>query len=171
MSCKSCRPLGALFVSAALLAVGVPSGAAAQTDGPLFGEGHLRLVVSPFTHHWRPSEEHRHVYALGAEWQRSDSWLGGASYFRNSFGQPSAYLYVGKRWEGLFGRPQLYGQVSGGLMYGYRGKYEDKVPLNNNGFSPGALVSMGWQFNRNASLTAHLLGDAGVMFQFGWDLR
>jgi hypothetical protein len=160
-------------MSAAVLALGMPSGAAAQAapDGSWLGQGHVRLVASPFTHHWRPSEEHRRVWALGAEWQRSDGWLAGGSYFSNSFGQPSAYLYVGKRWEGLFGRPQLFGQVSGGLMYGYRGKYEDKVPFNNNGFSPGALVSMGWQFNRNASLTAHLLGDAGVMFQFGWDLR
>lgn len=165
------RPFGAFFLGVAAATLLVPSHAQAQAAPGVLGEGHLRLVASPFSHHWRPSDEHRHVWALGAEWQRSDSWLAGGSFFSNSFGQPSGYLYVGKRWEGLFGRPQLYGQVSGGLMYGYRGKYEDKVPFNNNGFSPGALVSMGWQFNRNASLTAHLLGDAGVMFQFGWDLR
>jgi hypothetical protein len=40
-----------------------------------------------------------------------------------------------------------------------------------NGFSPGALVSMGWQFERRASAAVHLLGDAGLMLQLSWDLR
>ena len=108
---------------------------------------------------------------MGFERQRSDDWLAGASYFRNSFGQPSAYLYVGKRFPALFGMEQLHGQATGGLMYGYRGKYEDKVPFNNNGFSPGATVSLGWQFNKNWALTAHALGDAAIMFQLSYDLR
>jgi hypothetical protein len=56
-------------------------------------------------------------------------------------------------------------------MYGYRGKYEDKVPFNNNGFSPGALVSVGWQFNRTTSVQLNALGDAGVMFQLSYDWR
>ncbi len=141
-------------------------------EGPgLLGEGHWRIVGSPFSQHIRPSDEHRHVWALGFERQRSDDWLAGASYFRNSFGQPSAYLYVGKRFPALFGMEQLHGQATGGLMYGYRGKYEDKVPFNNNGFSPGATVSLGWQFNKNWALTAHALGDAAIMFQLSYDLR
>jgi len=135
------------------------------------GPGYWRLAVSPFSYHFRYSAEHQYVWAMGGEWQRPDDWLAGASYFSNSFGQPSAYLYVGKRWTNLFGEPRLFTQLSGGLLYGYRGKYEDKVPLNHNGFSPGALVSLGWQFNRNFALTGHLLGDAGVMLQLSWDLR
>ena len=35
-------------------------------------------------------------------------------------------------------------------MYGYRGEYEDKVPLNSNGFSPGLLLSLGWAFDKRA---------------------
>jgi hypothetical protein len=97
--------------------------------------------------------------------------LAGASYFSNSFGQPSAYLYVGKRFPHLFGQEPLFAQVSGGLMYGYRGTYQHKVPLNYNGYSPGALVSLGWQFNNNTSATLHMLGDAGVMIQLAWDLK
>jgi hypothetical protein len=30
---------------------------------------------------------------------------------------------------------------------------------------------VGWQFNRQASLTVHALGDAAVMFQLAWDWR
>ena len=33
--------------------------------------------------------------ALGAERQGDTGWLYGGSYFSNSFGQPSAYAYVG----------------------------------------------------------------------------
>ena len=143
-----------------------------SAEGPgLLGEGHWRLVVSPFSQHFRPSDEHRHVWAIGVERQRDDNWLAGGSYFRNSFGQPSAYLYVGKRWNRLFGVEELFGQATAGLLYGYRGKYEDKVPLNNNGFSPGALVSMGWQFNKQFAVTGHLLGDAALMIQLSYDLR
>ena len=135
------------------------------------GQGYWRLAVAPFSHHFRYSAEHRYVWALGGEWQRTDDWLAGASYFNNSFGQPSAYLYVGKRWTSLFGEPQLFAQASGGMLYGYRGKYEDKVPLNHKGFSPGALVSLGWQFNKHVAVTGHMLGDAGAMVQLSYDLR
>jgi len=144
-----------------------------EPAGPgLLGEGYWRLVGSPYSHHWRYSDEHRRVWAIGAERQRSDNWLAGASYFRNSFGQPSAYLYAGKRYPGVWERhPQLFLQWSAGMLYGYRGKFEDKVPLNNNGFSPGALASAGWAFGNGAAVTAHFLGDAGVMFQLSFDLR
>jgi hypothetical protein len=133
--------------------------------------GHWRAAVSPFAPHLRYSPEHEDVWALAIERQRADNWMAGASFFSNSFGQPSGYLYLGRRFPALMGHPQLFGQLSGGLLYGYRGKYQNKVPFNHNGFSPGALASIGWQFNRQASLTVHAVGDAAVMFQFGWDFR
>ena len=133
--------------------------------------GHWRFVLAPFAHHFRYSEEHRYVWGMGMERQRGDDWIAGASFFKNSFGQPSSYLYVGKRFPALFDQPQLFGQVSGGLLYGYRGKFQHKVPLNSNGFSPGALVSLGWQFTPRVAATAHMLGDAGVMFQLSYELN
>jgi hypothetical protein len=166
------RPLGAIFLSAALaLLAGHTGSARADDTSELLGPGYWRAAVSPFSHHFRYSAEHRYVWALGVERQRSDDWLAGISYFRNSFGQPSSYTYVGKRFPALFGEPQLFAQASGGILYGYRGKYQSKVPLNYNGFSPGALVSMGWQFNKDSAATLHLLGDAGLMIQLSWDLR
>lgn len=141
-------------------------------DTNLFGPGHWRLVVSPYTLHWRPSDEHRRVWALGAERQRSDNWLAGASYFRNSFGQPSAYLYVGKRYPAVWAQqPQLFVQWSAGLLYGYRGAFKDKVPFNRNGFAPGAVVSVGWQFTKQFSAQANVLGTAALMLQLSIDFR
>ena len=133
--------------------------------------GHWRFVVSPFSLHFRYSDEHRYVWAIGMERQRSDDWVAGASFFSNSFGQPSSYVYVGKRFASLFDQPQLFGQLSAGLLYGYRGAYQHKVPANYKGFSPGALVSMGWQFTPRVAVTAHLLGDAGMMLQLSYELN
>jgi hypothetical protein len=133
--------------------------------------GHWRAVASPYTLHWRPSPEHRRVVALGLERQSADHWLLGGSLFRNSFGQPSAYAYLGQRHDDFLGTPRLFFQWSAGVMYGYRGKYQRKVPLNLHGFAPGAVVSLGWQIDRQVSLAAHALGDAGVMLQLGYDWR
>lgn len=145
----------------------------AATNGHAWREqAHWRLAAAPMAHHFRYDEEHRRVWAVALERQRYDGWLLGGSRFSNSFGQPSAYLYLGHRFDSPFGLPPgFFGQVSAGLMYGYRGRFADKVPLNVNGFSPGALVSMGWQFERRASAMLHMLGDAGVMLQLSWDIR
>lgn len=134
--------------------------------------GQWRLLGSPYMGHFRPSEEHQPVWALGVERRRdSDGRLVGAAYFSNSFGQPSAYLYVGRHVDHVFGVPQWTAQITGGLLYGYRGKYESKVPMNVNGFAPGLVVSTGWQFTKDFSSELHLLGDAGVMWQLSWRLR
>jgi hypothetical protein len=129
-----------------------------------------RIAVSPYTHHWRFSSEHRPVYALAVERHRDDGWLAGVSPFRNSFGQPSSYAYLGRRFDNLFGEPQLFGQFSAGILYGYKGRYKHKVPFNVRGFAPGALLSAGWRSQGGFSVTAHLLGDAGVMLQLAIDL-
>lgn len=176
MKSLNTRPFGAAALCAASGCVATlllgATGAARADDGPgLLGTGHWRVVGSPFAYHFRSSDEHRYVYALGIERQRDDNWLGGASYFRNSFGQPSSYTYVGKRFPQLLDRPELFGQFTAGVLYGYRGKYADKVPLNYDGFSPGAVVTLGWQFNKQLSIAAHMLGDAAVMMQLSYDLR
>jgi hypothetical protein len=135
------------------------------------GEGFWRLAAAPYAPHFRYSEEHRAVVAVAIERQRPDRWLAGLSLFRNSFGQPSAYGYVGRRHPDLFDVQPLFFQWSVGVLYGYKGKYKNKVALNVGGFAPGALVGLGWQVNRDTAATVHLLGDAAVMFQFSYDLR
>jgi hypothetical protein len=129
-----------------------------------------RIAVSPYTIHFRPSSEHQHVWAIGVERENARRWVLGAAYFRNSFGQPSGYVSIGQRYVGPGYLPELYFQWSAGLVYGYRGDYEFKVPLNNNGFSPGALISLGWVIDRQWSTQVNLLGDAGLMLQLNYTL-
>ncbi len=133
--------------------------------------GYARLVASPYTIHFSPSDEHEWVWGVGLEWQRPDQWMFGAVYFRNSFGQPSGYLYAGQRYYDFFGRRQLFLQWTAGLLYGYVDEYQDKVPFNQDGFSPGVVLSAGWQFDRRWNAQLNLLGNAGVMLQLSYDFR
>lgn len=160
----------AAIVLPCVFAFGAGAARSSDTEAP-DDAAHWRLAVSPATHHWHHNPEHRQVWALAAERQRDDGWLRGASFFGNSFGQPSGYLYVGKRYDNWLGQPQLFLQWSAGLMYGYVGRFKNKVPLNVDGFSPGVLLSAGWQFDRHASAQFNLLGDAGVMLQLSFELR
>ena len=108
---------------------------------------------------------------MAIERQRPDDWLAGFSLFRKSFGQPSAYAYVGKRFNRLWDVEPLFFQASAGVLYGYAGKYKNKVALNVAGFAPGGLVGLGWKFNDQSAATLHLLGDAAVMLQLSCDFK
>ena len=156
-------PTGALVFALAAAAASPAAAAEAQ--------GEWRFAVAPFTVHWRPSPEHKPVWAIGVERQRADGMLGGISFFSNSFGQDSSYYYIGQRYTGVGGRQEAYFVWSAGLLYGYRGEYEDKVPLNHRGYSPGALVGLGWVLDRDASAQLNVLGDAAVMLQLNYAFR
>ena len=130
-----------------------------------------RVTTSPYTYHYSRDPNHTHVYMLGAEHQRADGFVLGGTLFQNSFGQPSAYLYVGQRFDGLLGVAPLFAHVTGGLLYGYREPYQNKVPLNYKGFSPGFVPSLGWQFTPVLSVQLNFLGNSALMFQFSADIR
>ncbi len=91
----------------------------------------------------------------------------GLALFRNSFGQPSAYIYVGQQWNNLMGNPQLFAKVSAGLIYGYKGKYQHKIPFNDYGIAPAIIPSVGYSFTRDDSLQVMVLGTAGLLFSYG----
>ena len=128
-------------------------------------------MASPYTYHFSRDSNHRHVYMLGLEKQDAEAIIIGGSLFQNSFGQPSAYLYGGKRFDGLTRYEPLFVQVTGGLLYGYKPPYDKKVPLNYKGFSPGAVLSVGWQFTPMLSAQANFLGNSALMFQVSADFR
>lgn len=170
----------ALLFSMALSVAPWPSNA--QSDKPEPGaeiaaaatsEDHWRLMGSPYTVHYHKDNdgEHQPVYMIGLERQRSDGWVWGGIYFSNSFGQPSGYVYVGEKITQFSRWDKLFVQWTAGVLYGYKYPYEDKVPFNVNGFSPGATVGLGWQFTRDFSMQAIALGAAGLMFQVAIDLR
>jgi hypothetical protein len=173
---RFCRPalcslllaMAGLFGNGAAMAQATPSVATTGADAD-----HWRLVVSPYTLHFGADDDNDReaVYGIGLERQRADDWFGGGTYFSNSFGQPSGFVYVGQRYGNLFSVEQLFAKWSVGILYGYKEPYEDKVPLNYNGWSPGLVLAMGWQFTRQFSMQANLLGSAGLMLQLSIDFR
>lgn len=145
-----------------------PASAATASPGVLAGYT-VRAMASAYTFHYSRSPDHRHVYMLGLELQDREGFIAGGTAFTNSFGQPSTYLYVGKRYEHLAGYDPLFAQVTGGLLYGYKPPFEKKVPLNYRGFSPGAVLSVGWQFTPKYSAQLNFLGNSALMFQVSAD--
>jgi hypothetical protein len=135
------------------------------------GSANWRVMASPYTYHYSRDPNHRPVWMLGVERQRSDDLLWGLCYFSNSFGQPSGFLYGGQRLYDFSAYPQLYAQWSAGLMYGYKGEYQDKVPFNHRGFSPGLVLAVGWQFSPRYAAQVNVLGNSAAMLQFSIDFR
>lgn len=124
------------------------------------------LMLSPYTRHFENNPQYESVWLVGVLRERSDASIAGVALFSNSFGQPSAYFFPwGKIYRNVFGNPKLYAQISAGLLYGYRGQFEDKVPLNYNGFSPGVVPAIGWEFARGYRAQIDLIGLNAAMFQ------
>jgi hypothetical protein len=123
------------------------------------------VFVSPYTHHWRHAENHRPVALVGVVRHLPGDRACGASLFSNSFGQPSAYAFTAWEWPRLSARrPQWYASLSAGILYGYVEPYQNKVPLNVRGFSPGVIPALGYRLTEGRSAEVHVLGTAALMF-------
>ncbi|AMM23598.1 hypothetical protein AX767_03995 [Variovorax sp. PAMC 28711] len=139
---------------------------AQQRTAPADDGSHWEVIVSPYTLHWHRDEAHRHVLLLGLERAQPDGTLWGGALFRNSFGQATGYAYYGHVWEGLFDQPSLYAKLTGGILYGYRGRYKDKVPFNHGGVSPALIPAIGWRLTPRDAVQVAALGKAGVTFSY-----
>jgi hypothetical protein len=146
--------------------------AVAPTPAPATepSKGTWRLIASPYSFHYSQDTEHRPVWMVGVERQYPSSYLWGATYFSNSFGQPSGFVYGGQRLNHWSAYDQLYAQWTAGILYGYKGEFKDKVPFNYGGFSPGAVLAVGWQFTPMYALQLNVLGNSALMVQFSLDL-
>ena len=125
------------------------------------------LTFSPFTHHWSQNPEHKKVVLVAIDEQLPGDRLCGVSFFSNSFGQPSVYVYAGQQFNNLLGKPHLFAKVTAGIMYGYVAPYENKVPLNHNGFNPAVIPSVGYKLSQHDSVQVKFLGTAALMFSYG----
>lgn len=128
----------------------------------------LMIQAGPYVIHRDYSPEHNPWPLLvGAEWGDPNRVALGGAAFRNSFYQPCFYLYAAKRWFLPSVHDNVYLKLSGGPLYGYRGKYEKKVPFNHNGFGLAVLPAIGYQSGRT-NVQAVLLGTAAVIFTVGY---
>jgi len=140
----------------------------AQQDAevPASADPKMQWQMSPYTLHFSPSPEHKNVYMVGLEREFADGKLDGATFFSNSFGQESMYIYPwGKVYHEVWGIKPLSFKWTAGLLYGYKPPYENKVPLNHNGFSPGVIIALAYEFKPGYSAQVNALGTAGLMFQ------
>lgn len=159
---KWIRILSGLIVTqlASIAAAQPQDGLAPAADSKLYWQ------FSPYTLHFRPSEDHSDVVMAGLERVHANGALDGVTVFSNSFGQPCAYIYPwGRVYPGVLGIRPLSFKWTAGVLVGYREPYENKVPLNFNGISPGAIVALSYEFKPGWSAQVDLLGTAGLMFQ------
>lgn len=75
-------------------------------------------------------------------------------------------LYGGKRWFIPPVSENLYVKVAGALVYGYRKPYENKLPINHDGYGLAIVPAVGYQFGR-ANVQLVFLGSAAAVVTFG----
>lgn len=127
---------------------------------------------SPYTEHFRHNPEYaKHTYLvdLGIQSQYdkvwgSDATLFGLAIFKNSYGQPSQYIYWGQQWDI---KPWLYAKVTAGLLHGYKGKYKSNIPFNDLGVAPAIIPSVGLRYG-NFRVEGVVLGFSALMFNVGY---
>ncbi len=143
--------LSALLCAFALLARAADDPAGAATGAPAEAPKNRWLIqTSVYTDHFNTSTPHqKYLNLVGLEWWAPGNWLMGAAAFRNSFNQPAQYVYIGKLWRPWENYPLVHVKLTGGLLHGYKGKYQDRVPLNSEThIAPLILPSIGLSGNR-----------------------
>jgi hypothetical protein len=125
------------------------------------------LETSVYTKHFHYDPAHdNHQHLILGEWNVTEQWLVGASEFDNSFGQASQYVYGGYRFRPFESLQPLYFKLSAGLVHGYTGQYQNKIPFNNSGIAPVIVPSVGYCFNRFCSELV-VFGAVGALVTFG----
>jgi hypothetical protein len=165
------RLAGGLFALVFAVAEVKAGGSDTRDDGAAgswFGSEwtEVRLHTSVLTHHFDPDPNHvDDQHLIGIEAHRDNDWLVGFAWFRNSFGQPSQYAFIGRQGD-ILGSPHWYWKLSGGLLHGYDGAYQDKIPLNDLGIAPAILPAVGFRYGPLV-LEASLGGAAVVLLTAG----
>ncbi|MBA2960908.1 MULTISPECIES: hypothetical protein [Ramlibacter] len=131
----------------------------------------LQLRISPYTLHFSDSPEHKDAMGVSLARVRSDGWMFGGAAFRNSFGQPCVYAFGGREYQNPFGWADTYWSWTAGIVYGYKPPYDNKVPLNKNGFSPVIVPSLGYRLRPDLAVEVGMLGTSGLTFSVVMNLR
>jgi hypothetical protein len=134
----------------------------------VFDKGDYILVqTSLYTLHFDPDEDHtNNQRLLAVELDKASGWIFGFAAFRNSFDQPSQYLYAGYSWTLPKTRDMAYFKLTGGLLHGYKGEHQDAIPFNSSGIAPAILPSFGIKY-KWVSSELMIFGTAGLMLSLG----
>lgn len=125
------------------------------------------FIAMPLVMHWESSPDHKYSIAFAIErLNESTDYLQGFSLFQNSFGQPSAYAYIGMRWKNVWDNPKITFKLTGGILYGYVDKWKDRVPFNYNGFSPAVVPVLVYHLDRDHTFDVMVLGVGGLGFSY-----
>jgi len=108
------------------------------------------------------------------EWRLKDYWIGGqwlvgASFFDNSFGQSSQFVFGGLLWRPIEQAQEFYVKLAAGVLHGYSGEYQNKIPYNSTGYAPAIVPGIGYCYNRFCGEMI-LFGTAGVLWTVGMTL-
>lgn len=123
--------------------------------------------TSVYTRHFSYDPDHNDEQNLILlEYNVTENWLVGASAFDNSFGQSSQFVYGGYRFRPFDNLQPLYFKVAAGILHGYRGEFQDKIPMNSSGFAPAIVPSVGYCIHRYCSEFV-LFGTAGFLITVG----
>jgi hypothetical protein len=124
------------------------------------------IQTSLYTKHWDSDPDHtNHQKLISPELIFENNYLVGLAIFRNSFDQPSQFLYIGKTWR-LFRTDWLYFKLVGGLLHGYKEPFEDKIPFNGLGVAPAILPSFGVRY-KHLMMEVQIAGTAAITITGG----
>ncbi len=136
---------------------------------PAFADNEYRWLIrtSIYTTHFNHDPEHNNDSQLiGLDYYLSEDrdWLVGGNTFRNSWDQRSVYLYAGRRFDWVENR--LYGKLTAGVLWGWRGEHQDAILFNQLGVAPAIIPAVGVQAGRFTSEFI-IFGINGLMINIG----
>jgi len=170
--CLLAMPAPAQAVDAPVAATdGVASAATSEALAPRQSD-RFYFQTSLYTAHFHPDDEHNNSQKLVyAEWRLPQRWLEGqvlvgGSYFENSYYQSSQFVFAGLLWRPAESMQELYLKLAAGVVHGYKGQYQDKIPFNGSGYAPAIVPAVGYCYQRVCSELV-LFGTAGAMLTLG----
>lgn len=139
--------------------------ATAPAEKPIASGMKMSVMLSPYTYHFNPKPTHRPVVLIGLEREYPNAKLDGVALFKNSFGQPSIYVYpFGGVYKDIFNVNKLYFKWTAGLVYGYKGEFKNEV-ANVGGIAPVVIIAAGYEFAPGWSAQVNTLGKAAAQLQ------
>lgn len=133
------------------------------------------VQTSVATVHFDSDPDHDNTTSLiYGEWRLPQRWLEGqwlvgAAFFDNSFGQSSQFVFGGLLWRPIEKAPEFYIKVAAGVIHGYTGEFQNKIPANSSGYAPGIVPAVGYCYNRFCGEMI-LFGTAGMLWTIGMTL-